>query len=98
MIADINRSEFEQDNAMLERRLWLAVIVQAVEDWRSTNMRRRNEAEAFFFHSRNDFASVCAKAGISEGSLLPRLQRLKSSLPPQPQAFTKLSWAAVSAC
>lgn len=97
MIADSNRIEFEQDNAMLERRLWLAVIVQAVEDWRSSNIRRRNDAEAFFFHSRNDFASVCAKAGISEGSLLPRLQKLKSSLPPRPQIVTNLTWAALSA-
>jgi len=43
-----NRSDWRiPDNP--ERRLWLAVLVQAVEDWQSANLRQQREAETFLF-------------------------------------------------
>lgn len=75
----MNRNaNFEQCKTQVpERRLWLAVLVQAVEDWRSANRRRRCEAEVFLFANQKDFAFVCSSAGIETGSLLPKLARLK---------------------
>jgi hypothetical protein len=60
-----------------ERRLWLAVLAQAVEDWRSTNEKRHREAETFLFGGRKDFAVVCASAGLDSRHLLEKLARFK---------------------
>jgi len=73
-------SPFECDGALLERKLWLAVLLQAIEDWRSANIRRQREADSFLFQSQKDFGCVCAKAGVSPGSLLPKLERLRPTL------------------
>ena len=35
-----NHVENENDGHFSQRRLWTAVLLQAIEDWRSTNMRR----------------------------------------------------------
>jgi len=60
-----------------ERRLWLAVLRQAVEDWRSPNLRQQRTAEEFLFGSHKDFGAVCSNAGINPGSLSPKLVRVK---------------------
>lgn len=74
-----NRVNIHEQNAELpERRLWCAVLVQAVEDWRSANIRRQREAEAFLFRNEKDFTSVCMSAGIEAGSLLPELTKMKT--------------------
>jgi len=62
-----------------ERRIWLAVLVQALEDWRSANLRRHREAQTFLFSSQKNFVSVCANAGIDAGSLF---RKLASRTPP----------------
>ena len=59
-----------------ERRLWTAVLLQAVQDWQSVSARTRREAEAFLFESEKDFESVCQHAGIDPGSLQTKLKRL----------------------
>ena len=61
-----------------ERGLWVAVLLQAIEDWRSSNIRRQTEAETFFFKSEKDFAIVCRGAGLEPSSVLPKLQRMKN--------------------
>lgn len=63
-----------------ERKLWTAVLLQALEDWKSTNMRRKAEAEKFLFQSGPDFAKVCVGAGLVPDSVLSRLQRMKKSI------------------
>jgi hypothetical protein len=73
-----------------ERRLWIAVLLQALEDWKSNNMRRRSEAEKFLFENEVDFARVCLAAGLAPESVLTRLRRMKDCLP----APIRLSWAA----
>ena len=37
-----------------ERRLWTAVLVHAVEDWRKGTLRARREAQDFLFHNDQD--------------------------------------------
>ena len=60
-----------------ERRLWTAVLLQALEDWKSSNMRRKREAEKFFFESAADFARVCMGAGFTPASVLSRLRHMQ---------------------
>jgi hypothetical protein len=38
-----------------EHRLWTAVVVKAVEDWRFGTMRARRDAQNFLFESDEDF-------------------------------------------
>src|SRR5579871_4767706 len=63
-------------NEFSERRLWSAVLLQALEDWGSTNCRHRAEAEQFFFKNPEDFARVCRGAGLSPSGVLVRLEKM----------------------
>ena len=56
-----------------ERRLWTAVLVNAVEDWRGGPLRARREAQEFLFESDVDFEMVCAGAGLDAGDFRARL-------------------------
>jgi hypothetical protein len=60
-----------------ERRLWTAVLVQAVVEWRSNNARARNAAEKFLFNSDEDFLTVCAGAGLNPSSFRAQLVRMR---------------------
>jgi hypothetical protein len=72
-----------------ERRLWTAVLMQAVVEWRSDRMRAKREAEAFLFHNEKDFQIVCAGAGLDPSALRLQLLRLcrgsGTGVEPQPQ-------------
>ena len=59
-----------------ERRLWTAVLLQAIEDWRSNNMRAYEAANAFLFHGGEDFDRVCQGAGFEPSALQSKLRRL----------------------
>jgi hypothetical protein len=59
-----------------ERRLWLAVVMQAVEEWRSGTLRNRRNAQEFIFGEAHDFAMVCANAGLDPDSLKSRLMQI----------------------
>lgn len=59
------------------KRLWVAVLLQAVEDWRSDRISARREAENFLFHNHVDFETVCAGAGIEASSFRARLSRFR---------------------
>jgi hypothetical protein len=59
-----------------EHRLWMAVIVGAVEDWRSGTLRARREAQQFLFEDDKDFNRVCAGAGLEPSSLRARLLKI----------------------
>ena len=67
-----------------DRRLWTAVLLQALEDWKSGNLRLKRAAEEFFFQSGSDFARVCRGAGLAPESVLSRLQAMKASMAPIP--------------
>jgi hypothetical protein len=59
-----------------ERRLWLAVVMQAVEEWRNGTLRNRRKAQEFIFSETRDFAMVCSNAGLDPDSLRSRLMRI----------------------
>ena len=59
-----------------ERRLWLAVLVQAVEDWRSGTLRARRTAQSFLFETTTDFETVCANAGLDADNLRSKLLKI----------------------
>jgi hypothetical protein len=67
-----------------ERRLWAAVLLQALEDWNSANARHRAEADRFFFGCPEDFARVCRGAGLAPSGVLERLRRMKAAAPRRP--------------
>jgi hypothetical protein len=71
------RASAHYDEQIAERRLWTAVLLQAMEDWRSDNMRRQTEAEEFLFDAKEDFERVSLGAGLDPGALRAKLQKMK---------------------
>ena len=63
-----------------ERRLWTAVLVKAVDDWRSGNLRARREAQEFLLEDTRDFSQVCAGAGIDPDHFRAKLQKVGSRI------------------
>ena len=59
-----------------ERRLWTAVLVHAVEDWRKGTLRARREAQDFLFHNDQDFEMVCSGAGLDWNDFRSRLRHI----------------------
>jgi hypothetical protein len=59
-----------------ERRLWTAVLVHAVEDWRSGTLRARREAQEFLFERDADFDMVCSGAGLNSSDFRARLLKI----------------------
>jgi len=64
------------EDCIAERRLWIAVLTMAVEDWRNGSLRSRREAQKFLFENNNDFERVCASAGIDASSFRSSLLRI----------------------
>jgi len=64
------------EECIAERRLWLAVVALAVEDWRSGTLRARREAQKFLFDEHEDFERACAAAGLDPESLRARLAKI----------------------
>lgn len=59
-----------------ERRLWTAVIVNAIEEWKAGTLRARRAAQYFLFETDDDFNSVCACAGLDPSHLRSKLLRI----------------------
>lgn len=70
------------EEMIAERRLWTAVLVNAVEDWRTGNLRKRREAEIFLFEDTEDFATVCEGAGLNPESLRTQLLKIGRRIQP----------------
>ena len=87
-------SKENYDFQVSDRRLWTAVLLQALEDWKSCNLRRRSEAEKFFFHSGSDFETVCRGAGLNPSSVISKLQKMKTTVQQQQPWFASISQAA----
>ena len=64
-----------------ERRLWTAVLVHAVEDWRTGTLRARREAQDFLFNSHADFETVCSGAGLDCSDFRARLLKAGRRIP-----------------
>ena len=59
-----------------ERRLWTAVVISAVDDWRNGGLRVQRKAQEFLFDNDADFQTVCARAGLEPGSFRARLRKI----------------------
>jgi hypothetical protein len=59
-----------------ESRLWTAVIVNAVDDWRYGTLRARREAQTFLFEDHADFENVCSRAGLDAESFRGKLLKI----------------------
>jgi len=59
-----------------ERRLWTAVLVNAVEDWRTGTLRAQREAQEFLFDNDQDFEMVCTAAGLDSNDFRVRLLKI----------------------
>jgi hypothetical protein len=64
------------EEAISERRLWTAVLVTAVEDWRRGTLRAKRSAQKFLFEDDRDFTEVCAGAGIDPSSFRMKLTKI----------------------
>ncbi len=58
------------------RRLWTAVLRNAVEDWHNGTLRAKREAQEFLFGSGEDFEMVCAAAGLDSRDFPVRLLKI----------------------
>jgi hypothetical protein len=64
------------EDSISERRLWTAVLVVAVEDWRNGTLRAKRAAQRFLFENDRDFSEVCAGAGLDPESFRSKLLRI----------------------
>lgn len=64
------------EESISERRLWTAVLVMAVEDWRDGTLRARRAAQQFLFENDRDFNEVCAGAGLDPQSFRTKLLKI----------------------
>ncbi len=64
------------EDSISERRLWTAVLVMAVEDWRSGTLRAKRAAQSFLFDEDFDFREVCAGAGLDPASFRSKLLKI----------------------
>lgn len=74
----------EVEKPVNEQKLWTAVLVQALEDWRGDRISRKRDAEQFLFGDQKDFEIVCARAGIDANSFRARLRRTRGERVTQP--------------
>jgi hypothetical protein len=72
----INSHSTVTEDLIGERRLWTAVLISAVEDWRSGSLRIQRKAQEFLFDNETDFQTVCARAGLEPGSFRARLLKI----------------------
>lgn len=60
-----------------EVRLWQAVIVSTIRDWKSGSLRLKRQADQYLFQDEIDFPVVCQAAGIDLGQLRAKLMKLR---------------------
>ena len=74
---------FAAEQAMgIEKRLWQAVIVTAIQEWISGPLRSKRQAEEYLFQDQKDFPAVCQSAGLDADRLRAKLNRLRLQNPP----------------
>ena len=61
----------------LEKRMWQAVIVTAIQEWISGPLRSKRQAEQYLFQDQKDFPLVCQSAGMDADRLRAKLKRLR---------------------
>lgn len=64
-----------------ERKLWAAVLAQALEDWQGDRLNASHQAEQFLLHDKKDFFVVCTRAGVDASGFRTRLGKLHPAGP-----------------
>jgi hypothetical protein len=73
----------------LEKRLWQAVIVTAIQEWISGPLRSKRQAEEYLFSDEKDFPLVCQQAGMDAGRWRQKLKKLRERVTSQPYSRFK---------
>lgn len=76
MVGAGNKEVGHTEDASGERRLWIAVLARAVEDWTNGTLRARREAQKFLFEDKADYFLVCARAGLDGDTFRTRLSKI----------------------
>jgi hypothetical protein len=74
--AGVSSLENSVEDSFSERRLWTAVLVSAVQDWRVGPLRAKRAAQDFLFQNDRDFKEVCAGAGIDPENFRSKLMKI----------------------
>ena len=67
---------FGEQATGIEKRLWQAVIVTAIQEWLNGPLRSKRQAEEYLFQDQKDFPVVCQSAGMDADRLRAKLNRL----------------------
>jgi hypothetical protein len=59
------------------RRVWRGVIAKTIQDWLSSPLRAKREAERYLFENSVDLSSVCELAEINVGRLRACLEKVR---------------------
>ena len=78
---ELDEEQPERHDYDPERRLWVAVLLQAVMDWQSNNVRAQREAEKFLLQSPTDLEAICHRAGLNPDAFQAKLGRLRRTRP-----------------
>lgn len=76
MLGEANKEVSHTEDSSGERRLWIAVLALAVEDWTKGTLRAKREAQRFLFEDKADYYSVCASAGVDGEAFRRRLEKI----------------------
>ena len=57
--------------------LWRGVIARTIQDWLSSPLRPKREAERYLFEDSADLSLVCESAGINVGRLRTCLDKVR---------------------
>jgi hypothetical protein len=60
-----------------ETLLWRGVIARTIQDWLSTPLGRKREAERYLFEDSADLSLVCSSAGINVLKLRTCLNKVR---------------------
>jgi hypothetical protein len=75
-VGSVSQENQVTEDLIGENRLWTAVIVNAVQDWRYGTLRARREAQTFLFEDHADFENVCSRAGLDAESFRGKLLKI----------------------
>jgi len=67
-----------ETQAVSEKRLWQAVLVNTIQEWISGPLRSKRIAEEYLFQDQKDFPIVCESAGMDADQLRAKLNRLRA--------------------
>jgi hypothetical protein len=84
--------EHSSVDVIAENRMWTAVLMQAVLEWQSNNVRASREAEKFLFDDEKDFATVCTGAGLNPSPFREQLKRIRRKT-----ASERFAWRPLAA-